>query len=90
MSIGNALSIINGPKIKKLEKNKRIKELELKIDNISKMTLIQYLRYINEKEKGKEIIEENSISTIDEEIEEKLSELDKFIKEKNIKYHMKF
>ena len=54
------------------------------------MTLIQYLRYINEKEKGKEIIEENSISTIDEEIEEKLSELDKFIKEKNIKYHMEF
>ena len=73
MSIGRALSIINGPKIKKLEKNKRIKELELKIDYISKMTLIQYLRYINEKEKVKEIIEENSVSTFVEEIEEKFS-----------------
>ena len=51
---------------------------------------MQYLRYIKEKEKGKGIIEENYIFTIDEEIEEKLSELDKFIKEKNIKYHMEF
>ena len=90
MSIGRALSIINGLKIKKLEKDKKVKELELKIDNISKMSLIQYLKYINENEKDKEIIEENSISTIDEEIEEKLSKLDKIIKENNIKYHMKF
>ena len=52
------------------KKNKGIKELELKIDNILRMTLIQYLRYINENEKDKEDIEENSISTIDEDFEE--------------------
>ena len=80
-------------KIKKLEKDKKVKELELKIDNISKMNLLEYLKYINEKEKEKqkqEIFEENSISTIEEEIEEKLSKLDKLIKGQNIQYHIKF
>ena len=55
------------------------------------MSLSEYLKYINEKEKEeKEILEEHYISTIEEEIEEKLSKLNKIIRDKNIKYHMKF
>ena len=94
MSIGRALSIINGPQTAEDEKKLAISEKEKKIDLISKMTLWEYLEHHKEKEKEKEkeeFINEqeesiNSDSTMDE-AEQKLSQLEKLIKEdKNLKY----
>ena len=52
---------------------------------ISKMTPLEYLKYLNDMEKGYE----DDDSTIDE-IEEKISQLDEFTKENKIKYQIKF
>ena len=49
------------------------------------MTLLEYLKYLNDMEKGCE----DDDSTIDE-IEEKISQLDEFTKENKIKYQIKF
>ena len=51
---------------------------------ISKMTLLEYLKYLNDMENKKGFEDDNS-STIDE-IEEKISKLDEFNKENKIKY----
>ena len=53
MSIGRALSIINGPQTAENEKKLAISENEKKIDLISKMTLWEYLEHHKEKEKKK-------------------------------------
>ena len=49
------------------------------------MTLLEYLKYLNDMEKGCE----DDDSTIDE-IEEKISQLNEFTKENKIKYQIKF
>ncbi len=49
------------------------------------MTLLDYLKYLNDMEKGCE----DDDSTIDE-IEEKISQLNEFTKENKIKYQIKF
>ena len=49
------------------------------------MTLLEYLKYLNDMEKGYE----DDDSTIDE-IEEKISQLNEFTKENKIKYQIKF
>ena len=88
LSIGRALRIINEPKNIKDEKDKNIGELESKINTISKMTLLEYLKYLNDME-SKKGFEDDDSSTIDE-IEEKISKLDEFTKENKIKYQIKF
>ena len=52
------------------------------------MNLIEYLKYLVQKEnyEENEIVVGKSLSTIDEEIQEKLSKLDRIIKENKIKY----
>ena len=74
------MSLIKGSKsgLKK-EKKDNIEEIKAKIKEIGKMNMIDYLKYLNEKEKDNESIEndgENDInseeSTIDELIEKKL------------------
>ena len=67
------------------EKDYNIGELESKIVIISKRTLLEYLKYLNDMEKGCE----DDDSTIDE-IEEKISQLNEFTKENKIKYQIKF
>ena len=52
------------------------------------MTLPEYLKYLNDMENKGEY--EDDDSTYIEEIEEKISELDKFTKENKIKYPIKF
>ena len=85
LSLGRALTIINEPKNLKDKKDKNIGELESKINMISKMTPLEYLKYLNDMEKGYE----DDDSTIDE-IEEKISQLNEFTKENKIKYQIKF
>ena len=52
MALGRALSIINAPANLEEEKNKKIGEIERKIDKISKMNMMDYLKYLDEKENG--------------------------------------
>jgi len=82
LSIVRALRIINEPKNLKDEKDKNIGELELKINIISKMTLLEYLKYLNDME-NKKGFEDDDSWTIDD-IEEKISKLDEFTKEKKL------
>ena len=51
MSIGIALSIINGPQRTTEERDKTILKKEKEIESISKMTLWEYLEHFREKEK---------------------------------------
>ena len=50
-SLGIALSIINGPKRIKEEREKKLEEFKLLIEQISKMDIIQYLKHIKERKK---------------------------------------
>jgi hypothetical protein len=50
MSIGIALSIINGPEEMKYKKETSIAHIDELISKISKMTILEYLNYMNEKE----------------------------------------
>ena len=57
MALGRVLSIINAPANLEEEKNK-------KIDEIEKMNMMEYLKYLNEKENDEEneIVDEKSLS----------------------------
>jgi len=90
LSLGRALSIIDGPTRTKDERDKKIKEIEEKIALVTKMSLRDYLKYLNGKiiKNKDEDNEENSVSTIDE-FEERLDKIGTFIKNKNIKYNLK-
>ena len=93
MSIGVALYIINGRQKAVQEREKSVTNIEKEIDLISKMSFWEYLEHMkgNEKEELKKNDAEdksiNSVSTIDEIIEQKLSNLEKLIKEdENLNY----
>ena len=90
LSLGRALSIIDGPTRTKDERDKKIKEIEEKIALVTKMSLRDYLKYLNGKiiKSKDEDNEENYVSTIDE-FEERLDKIGTFIKNKNIKYNLK-
>lgn len=91
-SIGRGLSIVQGPERAREERDQKIKEIDGKIELISKMPIKQYLNYLNEKNKKFENKneDESSLSTISEEIEERLKKLEEIIKRnKNIKYNLK-
>ena len=68
LSIGKALSIIRGSKsgLKK-EKKDTIEEIRTKIKEIGKMNMIDYLKYLNEKEKDNESVENDGEYDIDSE-----------------------
>ena len=95
MSIGLALSIVNGPEITNKEKEKALSNIEKEIEAISNMSLWEYLNHLKEKEKDKEkeekdkkIDEEsiNSDSTLDEK-DEKLKIFEQLIKDdKKLKF----
>ena len=91
--MGKALNIINGPKRLREERDKKLADLEGKINNISDMSLTDYIRHLNQEESEKMKINDESDdeeSTIDEAIE-KILKL-KFIsaEDKKIKYSLKF
>lgn len=93
LSMGRALNIINAPKRLEEEKDKKLSDLEEEINNISNMSLTDYIRHLNLKENEKMKIEEeinDEESTLDEAIE-KILKL-KFIsaEDKKIKYDLKF
>ena len=78
MSIGRALSIVNGPSDSMKEKEQILSKINKKIESISKMSLSDYLEHMKEKE-NKEVRKKeddnksiNSESTFDELIEQKL------------------
>ena len=82
MSIGRALSIVEGPERLKTEKEKKVGEIKKKIEKISKMTLKEYIVHRNGKENENEIEIENSDEeeTNVSEIEIKLINWKKFAK----------
>ena len=96
MSIGRVFSIINGPEKAIQKREESIANIEKEINIISKMSLWEYLGHIKEKDENKEDNKNekeeedganNSVSTIDEMEEQKLSSLEKLIKEdKNLNY----
>ena len=49
LSMGRALNIINAPKRLEEEKDKRLSDLEEEINNISNMSLTDYIRHLNLK-----------------------------------------
>ena len=65
----------------KAEKDKRIKEIDEQINYISKMSIREYLNYSRDEERKKadRNDEENSVSTIDEIIEERLKKLETIV-----------
>ena len=82
MSIGRALSIVEGPKRLKTEKEKKVGEIKKKIEKISKMTLKEYIEHRNGKENENEIEIENwdEEETNVSEIEKKFFNWKKFAK----------
>ena len=92
MPLGIGLSITEGPERAKDERDKIIKKIDDKIDSLLKMSLVQYLNYLRSKDtkEKEEISDENSLSTISEEIEERLEKFKEIIKKnKKIKYKLK-
>ena len=81
LSLGRALAITEGPTRSKAERDERIKEIDEKINYISKMSIREYLNYSRDKERKKadRNDEENSVSTIDEIIEERLKKLETIV-----------
>ena len=53
MPLGIGLSIVEGPERAKDERDKKIKEIDEKIDSILKMSLNLYLYYLEGKDKKK-------------------------------------
>ena len=93
MSIGRALSIVEGPERLKTEKEKKVGEIKKKIEKISKMTLKEYIEHRNGKENENEIEIENSDEeeTNVSEIEKKINQLEEICKKnKKIKYPKNF
>ena len=93
MSIGRALSIVEGPDRMNQEKNEKIEELNLKIDKINNMTLKEYIEHKNEKEREKEQdnISDEEEDTMMDEIEKKINQLMEICKKnKAIKYPKNF
>ena len=92
MPLGIGLSIMEGPERTKDERNKKIKEIDEKIESILNMSLIEYLNYLRVKDlKKEENIDENSLSTVPEEIDERLEKFGVIIKNnKKIKYNLNF
>ena len=91
-SIGRGTSITQGPERKKNERDKKIRDIEDRIELISKMSLRQYLDYSRKKEEKEDADnnDECSLSTLSEEIEERLNKLKEITKQnKNIKYNLK-
>ena len=91
LSIGRALSIVEGPVRAKEEKEQKIKEIEIMMESVSNISLREYFNYINGKniKSEEKNDEENSLSTIDE-IEERLEKMEAIIKRnRNIKYNFK-
>ena len=86
------MAITEGPTRSKAERDERIKEIDEKINYISKMSIREYLNYSRDEERKKveRNDEENSVSTIDEIIEERLKKLETIvIINKKIKYDLK-
>ena len=86
MSIGHALSIVNGPSVSMKEKEQILSNIKRKIESISKMSLSDYLEHMKEKE-NKEVPKKedinksiNSESTLDELIEQKLRKFEILVK----------
>ena len=86
MSIGRALSIVNGPSASMKEKEQILSNIKRKIEAISKMSLSDYLEHMKEKE-NKEVQKKeednksiNSESTFDELIEQKLRKFEILVK----------
>ena len=100
MSISRADSIIEWKKNLKPNKDKKIEEINKKINDIEKMDLIAYLRYSKEKyqetkikkEKNKENCENDEESTIDEidEAINKILKINTIEEEEGIKYELEF
>ena len=86
------MAITEGPTRSKAERDERIKEIDEKINYISKMSIREYLNYSRDEERKKveRNDEENSVSTIDEIIEERLKKLETIVTiNKKIKYDLK-
>ena len=92
LSLGRRISIIERPKRLKEERNELVKQKEEKIKIIEKMSLIEYLDYLNGRNNKIEVdvADDNSETTMDE-IEERLKKLEEITKKnKNIKYKIRF
>ena len=75
------MAITEGQTRSKAERDERIKEIDEKINYISKMSIREYLNYSRneERKKAERNDEENSESTIDEIIEERLKKLETIV-----------
>ena len=77
LSLGRRISIIERPKRLKEERNELVKQKEEKIKIIEKMSLIEYLDYLNGRNnKIEEDVADDNSETIMEEIEERLKKLE--------------
>ena len=82
----------------KEEKKEKIEEIKTKIKELEKKNMIDYLRYINEKEKDNESIKNNGENDIDSEestiddLIEKILKIKEISEDKNndISYKMNF
>lgn len=86
------MAITEGPTRCKEDRDKKIKKIDEQINYISKMSIKEYLNYSRDEErkKAEKYDEENSVSTIDEIIEERLKKLENIVKiNKKIKYDLK-
>ena len=83
MSIGRALSIIQGPERLTKERDEKIREIKLKINKICKMNLKEYIKHKNGRDKD----ENDDEDTVMDEIEKKINQLEEICKKsKIIKY----
>ena len=92
LSLGRRLSIMEGPIRSKEERDKKIREINDKIKLLSNMSIVGYLNYLNGKniKENQSDDDENSLSTVSGEIEERLEKLGAIIKKnKDIKYNLK-
>ena len=92
MSLGRALSITEGPDRLIKEKEQKIKEIKIKMENISKMSLKEYIEHKNKKIKEyQENDSEEEEDTLMDEIEKKINQLEEIcLKNKSIKYPKNF
>ena len=98
MSISRAESIIEWKENLKTNKDKKIEEINKKIENIEKMDLIDYLKYSKGKflEKKKLVKDKNNydeeVSTINEidEAINKIFQINSIEEEEGIKYELNF
>ena len=82
LSLGRRLSIEEGPARTKEERDKKIIEIDSKNQKILKMSLKDYLNYLNgrDKKENQNNDDENSLFTVSGEIEERLEKLEAIIK----------